>query len=229
MVRRPLVWVAAIVLFVEAAGIALLNWFLGVVADRQNMHVAGIDSDMMSRSSKIGGLVFGLYFLACAVSALLVALRQRPPGLLGRLLLISAAVVHALLGAFTVGLVGWRAFTLMMVVFALVVFTLLAYDGRETGPVDAAPETGGTGDGEGDAAEADGTGPAASTSAASPVPGGNVTAGKVDLAKGAEAKADLVKADPTKGADTKGTEAEGAEAMAAVEEEPAVAAAASAS
>ncbi|MFF3413036.1 hypothetical protein ACFYW8_44445 [Streptomyces sp. NPDC002742] len=177
MVRRPLVWVAAIVLFAEAIGIALLNWFLGVVADRQNMHVAGIDSDMMSRSSKIGGLVFGLYFLACAVSVLLVALRQRPPGLLGRVLLISAAVVHALLGAFTVGLVGWRAFTFMMVVFALIVFTLLAYDGRETGPVDAAPETGGTGDGEGDAAEEGSAGL-----------GEGVAAGSVDLAKGADAK-----------------------------------------
>lgn len=78
VVRRPVVWVAAIVLFVEAIGIALLNWFLGVVVDRQDMSLAGLDSDMMSASSKIGGLVFGLYFAACAVSALLVALRERP-------------------------------------------------------------------------------------------------------------------------------------------------------
>ncbi|MEU9142291.1 hypothetical protein AB0D33_41270 [Streptomyces sp. NPDC048404] len=177
MVRRPLVWVAAIVLFVEAIGIALLNWFLGVVVDRQDMSMAGLDSDMMARSSKIGGLVFGLYFLACAVSALLVALRQRPPGLVGRVLLVSAAVVHALLGAFTVGLVGWGAFTFMMVVLALIVFTLLAYDGRETGPVDAEPEAGGTGDGEGDAAEAGSAGV-----------GEGVAAGSVDLGKGTEAK-----------------------------------------
>ncbi|MEY2249293.1 hypothetical protein AB8A21_41345 [Streptomyces sp. BF23-18] len=177
MVRRPLVWVAAIVLFVEAIGIALLNWFLGMVVDRQDMSMAGLDSDMMARSSKIGGLVFGLYFLACAVSAVLVALRQRPPGLVGRVLLVSAAVVHALLGAFTVGLVGWGAFIFMMVVLALIVFTLLAYDGRETGPVDAAPEAGGTGDGEGDAAEAGSAGV-----------GEGVAAGSVDLGKGTEAK-----------------------------------------
>ena len=216
VVRRPLVWMAAIVLFVEAVGIALLNWFLGMVVDRQDMSMAGLDSDLMARSSKIGGVVFGLYFLACAVSTLLVALRRRPPGLFGRVLLISAAVAHALLGAFTVGLVGWGAFTFMMVVLALIVFTLLAYDPRETGPVDAAPETGGTGDDEGGAAEVGGTVPAGSADAAGagPGPGEDATAGKVDLGKGAEAK----------GADPKG-----AEAMDAVEEEPAVAVAASAS
>ncbi|MGW7614154.1 hypothetical protein ACWGKW_44465 [Streptomyces sp. NPDC054766] len=177
VVRRPVVWVAAIVLFVEAIGIALLNWFLGVVVDRQDMSLAGLDSDMMSASSKIGGLVFGLYFAACAVSALLVALRERPPGLLGRVLLISVAVVHVLLGAFTVGLVGWGAFAFMMVVLALIVFTLLAYDRRETGPVDAAPEVGGNGDGEGEGADAGSAGP-----------GEDVAAGSVDLGKGADAK-----------------------------------------
>ncbi|MEV6191625.1 hypothetical protein AB0M19_04415 [Streptomyces sp. NPDC051920] len=212
MVRRPLVWVAAIVLFVEAIGIALLNWFLGVVVDRQDMSMAGLDSDVMARSSKIGGLVFGLYFLACAVSALLVALRQRPPGVFGRVLLISAAVVHVLLGAFTVGLVGWGAFTFMMVVLALIVFTLLAYDGRETGPVDAAPETGGTGDGEGDAADAGGTGADGSTDAGESTRAGEgVAAGTVDLGKAAEPK---------------GAEAASVEAVDAVEQEPAVAAAA---
>lgn len=210
-------WVAAIVVFVEAIGIALLNWFLGVVVDRQDMSMAGLDSDLMARSSKIGGLVFGLYFLACAVAAVLVALRQRPPGVFGRVLLISAAVVHALLGAFTVGLVGWGAFAFMMVVFALIVFTLLAYDGRETGPVDAAPETGGTGDGEGDAADAGSAGPDESADAAGAGPGEGVTAGTVDLGKGAERK----------GAEAATADATGADAR-AVEKEPAVAVAAAA-
>jgi MFS family permease len=205
------VWVAAIVLFVEAVGIALLNWFLGMVVDRQDMSMAGLDSDMMARSSKIGGLVFGLYFLACAVSALLVALRQRPPGLLGRVLLISAAVVHVLLGAFTVGLVGWGAFTFMMVVLALIVFTLLAYDGRETGPVDAAPETGGTGDGEGDAAEEGSAGL-----------GEGVAAGSVDLGKGAGATSTEVTS-----ADVTSAEGASAEAKGAGVEEAAVAVSAS--
>ncbi|MFD8425367.1 hypothetical protein [Streptomyces sp. NPDC059466] len=141
MVRRPVAWVAAIVLFVEAVGIALLNWFLGVVVDRQDMSLAGLDSDMMSVSSKIGGLVFGLYFALCGVAALLVAVRNRAPGVFGRVLLISAAVVHALLGAFTVALVGWGAFAFMMLVLGLIVFTLLAF-GPAAGPAGAAPEDG---------------------------------------------------------------------------------------
>lgn len=141
MARRPVAWVAAIVLFVEAIGIALLNWFLGVVVDRQDMSLAGLDSNMMSVSSKVGGLVFGLYFALCGVAALLVAVRDRAPGLFGRILLISAAVVHGLLGAFTVGLVGWGAFVFMMVALGLIVFTLLAFD-RGAGPADAAPGDG---------------------------------------------------------------------------------------
>lgn len=146
--RRPVAWVAAIVLFVEAIGIALLNWFLGVVVDRQDMSLAGLDPDMMSVSSKVGGLVFGLYFALCGVAALLVAVRDRAPGLFGRVLLISVAVVHGLLGAFTVGLVGWGAFAFMMVVLALVVFTLMAFDSGRAGPADtAAPGDGKGGNG----------------------------------------------------------------------------------
>lgn len=78
MVRRPVAWVVAVVLFVEAFGIAALNWFLGVVVDRQDMSLAGLDPHMMSVSSKIGGLAFGLYFALCGLVALLVALRDRP-------------------------------------------------------------------------------------------------------------------------------------------------------
>lgn len=143
--RRPVAWVAAIVLFVEAIGIALLNWLLGTVVDNQDMSLAGLDPDMMSISSKVGGLVFGAYFALCGLTALLAAVRDRAPGLFGRILLISAAVVHGLLGALTVGLVGWGAFAFLMVGLALIVFTLLAF-GRPAGPVDAAPEKGGNGD-----------------------------------------------------------------------------------
>ncbi|TPQ20539.1 hypothetical protein [Streptomyces sporangiiformans] len=152
MVRRPVAWVAAIVLFVEAFGIALVNWFLGVVVDRQDMSLAGLDPAAMSVSSKVAGLVFGLYFALCGFVALRVALRDRAPAGLGRVLLISVAVVHGLLGAFTVGLVGWGAFAFMMVVLGLVVLILMAYDGREGAvsdaePVDGAPNGGAPGDG----------------------------------------------------------------------------------
>ncbi|MFE5759662.1 hypothetical protein ACFQ7I_39195 [Streptomyces massasporeus] len=146
MIRRPVAWVVAVVLFAEAFGLAALNWFLGVVVDRQDMSLAGLDPHMMSVSSKIGGIVFGLYFALCGLVALLVALRDRPPAGLGRVLLISAAVVHGLLGAFTWGLVGWTAFLFMVLVLALIVLLLMTYD-RPAEPADAAPEGGKGGDG----------------------------------------------------------------------------------
>ncbi|MCX3285370.1 hypothetical protein OR263_01290 [Streptomyces sp. NEAU-H22] len=146
MIRRPVAWVVAVVLFAEAFGLAALNWFLGVVVDRQDMSLAGLDPHMMSVSSKIGGIVFGLYFALCGLVALLVALRNRPPAGFGRVLLISAAVVHGLLGAFTWGLVGWPAFLFMVLVLALIVLLLMTYDPAAE-PADAAPEGGKGGDG----------------------------------------------------------------------------------
>lgn len=131
--RRPVAAVVAVVLFAEALGVAALNWFLGLVVDRQNMSLAGLDPDMMSTSSKIGGIVFGLYFVLCGVVALLVLIRNRPPAGLGRILLISVAVVHGLLGAFAWGLVGRSAFAFMMTVLALIVLLLMSYD-RQEGP-----------------------------------------------------------------------------------------------
>lgn len=139
--RRPVAWIVAVVLFVEAFGIAALNWFLGIVVDRQDMSLAGLDPDMMSMSSKIGGLVFGAYFALCGLVALLVAIRNRAPAGLGRILLISAAVVHGLLGALVWGLVGWTAFLFMVVVLALIVLLLMTYDAPAAPeePVDATP------------------------------------------------------------------------------------------
>jgi hypothetical protein len=158
VVRRPVAWIVAIVLFLEAFGIAAVNWFLGVVVDRQDMSLAGLDPGMMSTSSKIGGIVFGLYFAFCGLVALLVALRDRAPAGLGRMLLISAAVVHALLGAFAWGLLGPAEFVFMVVVLALIVLLLMTYDSPQE-PADAAP--GDQGDG-GPAKEGNGTGPVTS-------------------------------------------------------------------
>ncbi len=144
--RRPVAWVVAVVLFGEAFGIAAVNWFLGVVVDRQDMSLAGLDPDVMSTSSKIGGVVFGLYFAFCGLVALLVALRNRPPAGFGRILLISAAVVHGLLGAFAWGLLGWPQFLFMVVVLALIVLLLMTYD-RRPGPVADEPQDAPGGDG----------------------------------------------------------------------------------
>ncbi|MFG3330895.1 hypothetical protein ACGFZZ_02740 [Streptomyces tendae] len=146
-VRRPVAWVVAVVLFVEAVGVAALNWFLAVVVDRQDMSLAGLDPDMMSLSSKIGGVVFGLYFALCGLVALLVAVRDRAPAGVGRILLISAAVVHGLLGAFTWGLVGPGAFIFMIVVLGLIVLLLMTYDAREEPAAGQRPEDGKGGDG----------------------------------------------------------------------------------
>lgn len=146
MIRRPVAWVVAVVLFAEAFGVAVLNWFLGVVVDRQDMSLAGLDPHMMSVSSKIGGIAFGLYFALCGLVALLVALRDRPPAGFGRVLLISAAVVHGVLGAFTWGLVGWPAFLFMVLVLAAIVLLLMTYD-RPAEPADAVPGGGKSGDG----------------------------------------------------------------------------------
>ncbi|MEU5634465.1 hypothetical protein ACH47C_08965 [Streptomyces rishiriensis] len=147
MVRRPVAWVVAIVLFAEAIGIAALNWFMGVVVDRQDMSLAGLDPDVMATSSKVGGIVFGLYFALCGVVALLVALRDRAPAGFGRVLLISAAVVHGLLGAFAWGLLGVSQFVFMVVVLALIVLLLMTYDARQR-PVAETPQDG-KGDGGG--------------------------------------------------------------------------------
>ncbi|MCX4764599.1 hypothetical protein OG562_27265 [Streptomyces sp. NBC_01275] len=138
MVRRPVAWIVAIVLFAEAFGIAALNWFMGVVVDRQDMSLAGLDPDVMSTSSKVGGIVFGLYFALCGLVALLVALRGRPPAGFGRVLLISVAVVHGLLGAFAWGLLGWPQFLFMVVVLALIVLLLMTYDAQPR-PQDKGP------------------------------------------------------------------------------------------
>ncbi|MBV7701017.1 hypothetical protein [Streptomyces sp. TRM70350] len=149
MVRRPVAWIVALVLFAEAFGIAALQWFLGMVVDNQRMSLAGLDPDVMSLSSKIGGVAFGLYFALCGLIALLVAVRDRTPAGLGRVLLISAAVVHGVLGAFTWGLVGWHAFLFMMVVMGLVVLLLMTYDGQQR-PASGKPQDGTDGDPVGD-------------------------------------------------------------------------------
>ena len=145
MVRRPVACIVAVVLFAEAFFVAALNWFMGVVVDRQDMSLAGLDPDVMSTSSKVGGIVFGLYFALCGLVALLVAVRNRPAAGFGRVLLISAAVVHGLLGAFAWGLLGWPQFLFMVVVLALIVLLLMTYDAqqRPAAPKPAAGKDGG--------------------------------------------------------------------------------------
>ncbi|MEU6081386.1 hypothetical protein [Streptomyces sp. NPDC047108] len=141
MARRPVAAVAAVLLFLEAVGIVLVNMILGISVDRQKMSLAGLDPEAMSVSTWIMGGVFGLYLAACAVVLVRCALTDRAPGRFARILLITGAVVHGVLGALTVGLVGWEAFAFMMVVFGLIVLTLVAYPARRPEAPAASPAT----------------------------------------------------------------------------------------
>ncbi|MFC6062558.1 hypothetical protein [Streptomyces ochraceiscleroticus] len=144
--RRPVAVVTAVVLVLEAAGIVLLNWILSVFVDKQRMSMAGLETHAMSAGAWIGGLVFGLYLLFCAYLALRCAVRDRAPGGFARIVLISCAVIHGVVGAFTVGLVGWAAFAGAMVTLGLLIFTLLAYGEPRTAPQPAEPDAPGTPD-----------------------------------------------------------------------------------
>ncbi|MET7305707.1 MULTISPECIES: hypothetical protein [unclassified Streptomyces] len=125
--RRPVAFVAAIVLFGEAAGMVLVNGILATVVDNQEMSLAGLDPAAMSAGAWVMGGVAGLYLVLCGLVLLLTGIRDRAPGRVGRAALIGCAVVHGVLGALAVGLIGWAAFVFMMVVLGLIVLTLVAY------------------------------------------------------------------------------------------------------
>ncbi|MEU7040119.1 hypothetical protein AB0A77_03550 [Streptomyces varsoviensis] len=118
----------AVALVLEAIGIAFLNWFLGEVVDKQDMSLAGLAPHAMTLAAWAAGAVFALYLLLCAFLCARTAWRDRPPRTLPRIILITCAVVHGLLGAFAISLVGWPAFALMMAVLALIVLSLVLYD-----------------------------------------------------------------------------------------------------
>ena len=120
MARRPVAVVAAIVLLVEAVGIVVLNWHPRHRRRRQDMSLAGLDPDAMS-TRRPGSAGSSASTSRCAAGGAAGGAARPAPAGFGRILLISAAVVHGVLGAFAVGLVGWDAFVFMMVVLALIV------------------------------------------------------------------------------------------------------------
>lgn len=127
MPRKPVAWVAATVLLAEALGVVLVNALLATVVDNQQMSLAGVDPGAMSLGAWVMGALAALYLVVCAVILLRTAIRDRAPGRVGRITLIVCAVVHGVLGALTVGLIGWAAFAFMMVVLALLVLVLVGY------------------------------------------------------------------------------------------------------
>ncbi|MFB7260073.1 hypothetical protein [Streptomyces nojiriensis] len=140
MLRRIVAGLAAIVLVVEAAVLVLVHIVLGRTTANQSMSIAGSDPDVMSKATYAMGAGMGAFLVLCAVLAATTALRDRSPGRFGRVVLISGAVAHGVLGILSVVLVGWAAFATMMLILCLLVLTLTSYAARN----------GGNGGGEGD-------------------------------------------------------------------------------
>jgi hypothetical protein len=152
-VRRGIAIGTAVVLVLEALTIALVNWILGLVVQHQEMSMGGLSHDAMATGSWVAGGLFGLFLVLCAVLVARIAWLERITGPFSRIVLIVCAVVHAVVGALVVGLVGWPAFFVMMVILGLLVATLLMYapedeparparPARSAGPGSGLPEEG---------------------------------------------------------------------------------------
>ncbi|MER5772021.1 hypothetical protein [Streptomyces sp. NPDC001985] len=139
MIRRPIAVVAALVLLVEAVGLVVIHGVLATFVDGQSMSLDGLDPAATAAGTWVAGGAAGVFLAGCALVSLLAGVRDRAPGRAGRVLLIAAAVVHAVLGAVTVGLVGWSAFAVLMVGMGGVVAVLVAYGKQFRAGADRAP------------------------------------------------------------------------------------------
>ncbi|WP_328300462.1 hypothetical protein OG389_23780 [Streptomyces sp. NBC_00435] len=142
VLRRSVAGATAVVLVVEAGALAFVHLVLGRTTENQKMSIAGMDPDVMSKATYAMGAGMALFLLACAVFLALAAIRDRAPGTFARVVLITAAVTHGLLGALVVGLVGWGAFVVMMLILCLLVLSLTLYAAKASAA--------GSGEGEGD-------------------------------------------------------------------------------
>ncbi|MEU6486337.1 hypothetical protein [Streptomyces sp. NPDC046887] len=152
-VRRAVALAAGAVLLLEAVGTVLLHLVLATVMGGQQMSLDGLKPDHMVTGIWVLGAVFGAFLALCGVLLLVVGVRDQPPTRPVRIVLIACAIVHGVLGAVAVGLVGWTAFALMMLVLALLVAALVLYapdlPDRRPGPtgVDGDPGAGPDGSG----------------------------------------------------------------------------------
>ncbi|MFD5506246.1 hypothetical protein ACFWIB_00515 [Streptomyces sp. NPDC127051] len=141
VLRRLVAGLAAIVLVAEAAVLVLVHIVLGRTTHNQSMSIAGMDPDVMSTATYAMGAGIGAFLLLCAVLLAVAAVRDRAPGSFARVVLVTAAVTHGVLGALAAGLVGWGAFAVMMLILCLLVLTLMLYAARGAdGAAGAAPE-----------------------------------------------------------------------------------------
>ncbi|MFF1560308.1 hypothetical protein [Streptomyces sp. NPDC058279] len=138
MLRRLVAGSAAIVLVVEAAVLVLVHVVLGKTTQSQSMSIAGSDPELMAKATYGLGAAMGAFLLCCAVLLAVIGVRDRAPGRFARVVLVVCAVTHGVLGALALGLVGWGAFAVLMVILCLLVLTLVLYPGPQAVP-DAPP------------------------------------------------------------------------------------------
>ncbi|MFJ9338159.1 hypothetical protein ACIRP0_02565 [Streptomyces sp. NPDC101733] len=125
--RRLVAGLAALALVAEAVVLVLVNLVLAATTANQSMSIGGTDPALMSKATYGLGAVTGGFLLLCAVLLAVAAVRDRSPGGPARLVLVVAAVVHALLGVVAVAIVGWGAFVATTTIFCLLVLFLMLY------------------------------------------------------------------------------------------------------
>lgn len=136
VLRRLVAGLAAIVLVAEAAVLVLVHIVLGTTTANQSMSIAGSDPDVMSKATYGMGVGMGAFLVLCAVLAAIAALGDRPPGRFARIVFISAAVTHGVLGVLAVVLVGWPAFAATTLILCLLVLILTLYAAQDDGGSD---------------------------------------------------------------------------------------------
>ncbi|MEU3773722.1 hypothetical protein AB0F11_11065 [Streptomyces sp. NPDC032472] len=124
VLRRAVAGLASAVVAAEALLLALVHFVLGRTTRNQSMSVAGADPDVMSMATYAMGAAIAAFLLLCAVLLAVTAVRDRPPGGFARVVIVTAAVTHGVLGALAAALVGWGAFAATMLILCLLVLTL---------------------------------------------------------------------------------------------------------
>ncbi|MEU9232838.1 hypothetical protein [Streptomyces subrutilus] len=143
MLRRLVAGLAAIVLVAEAVVLVFVHIVLGRTTANQSMSIAGSDPDVMSKATYGLGAGMGAFLVLCAVLAALAAVRDRAPGGFARVVLVTAAVTHGVLGVLAVVLIGWGAFAATSLILCLLVLTLVLYPApraQDGPPQDAPPQ-----------------------------------------------------------------------------------------
>ncbi len=120
-------------MLLEAVGVLVLHAVLAKVQGDQRMSLADLDDAMVAGTWAMGA-VFGAYLALCGAVLLRLGVRDRAPARWTRILLVSCAITHGVLGAVAVAVVGWAAFAVLMLVLGLLVLALVAYgDERRPG------------------------------------------------------------------------------------------------